>query len=50
MGVTYQEKAELTAYQLKHVSQVWYEQWKDERLVTEGQITWGDFKMTFLDR
>ena len=35
-----QEKAELAAYQLKDVAQVWYEQWKDERPVLEGQITW----------
>ncbi|XP_027767754.1 uncharacterized protein LOC114074031 [Solanum pennellii] len=30
MGVSSQEKAEVSAYQLKDVAQVWYEQWKDE--------------------
>ncbi|TMX04375.1 hypothetical protein EJD97_009111 [Solanum chilense] len=39
MGVTHQEKEELTAYQLKDVDQIWYEQWKDERPVREGWIT-----------
>ena len=34
------EKVELAAYQLKDVAQVWYEQWKDERPVVEGRITW----------
>ena len=45
IGVTSQEKEELVTYQLKDVAQVWYEQWKDERLVREGQITWGALKM-----
>ena len=31
MGVTPREKAELAAYQLKEVAQVWYEQWMGER-------------------
>ena len=38
------------AYQLKEVSQVLYEQWKDEKPVIEGWITWESFKTTFLDR
>ena len=33
MGVSSQENAELAAYQLKDVGQVWYEQWRDERPV-----------------
>ena len=40
MGVTSQEKRELTAYQLKDVAQVWYGQWKNESEVREGWITW----------
>ncbi|TMX01860.1 hypothetical protein EJD97_023393, partial [Solanum chilense] len=40
MGGSSQEKAELAAYQFKDVAQVWYEQWKDERPVVEGRITW----------
>ena len=50
MCVSPQEKAELAAYQLKNVAQVWYEQWKDERPVIEGRIIWGAFKMDFIDR
>ena len=48
-GSVISRKVELAAYQLKDVTQVWYEEWK-ERLVREGRITWGDFKMDFLDR
>ena len=47
MGVSSQEKAELAAYQLKNVAQVWYEQWKDERPVREGRITFGSFQGDF---
>ena len=50
MGVTSQEKAELVVYQLKDVAQVWYEQWKDQRSIREGRVTWGTFRKTFLDR
>ena len=50
MGVSSQEKAELAAYQLKDVAQVWYEQWKEETPIREGPINWGSFKMAFLDR
>ncbi|KAH0636267.1 hypothetical protein KY290_036703 [Solanum tuberosum] len=50
MGVSPREKAELAAYQLKDVAQVWYEQWKDERPVRAGLVDWGLFKLTFLDR
>ena len=47
MCVSPQEKAELAAYQLKNVAQVWYEQWKDERPVREGRITFGSFQGDF---
>ncbi|XP_010314145.1 uncharacterized protein [Solanum lycopersicum] len=50
MGVSSQEKMELAAYQLKDVAQVRYEQENDERLSIAGQITWGAFKTTSLDR
>ena len=50
IGVSSKEKAELAAYQLKDVAQVWYEQWKDERPMRAGPIDWGVFKMTFLER
>ena len=49
MGVSSQEKAELAAYQLKDVVQVWFEQWKDERPVRESWVTWESFKTYFLD-
>ena len=48
MGVTSQEKAELFAYQLKYIGLFWYEQWKDERPVREGQITRGLSKLLSL--
>lgn len=45
-----QEKAELSAYQLKDVTQVLYEKWKEERPVTNGPVIWASFKTTFLNR
>ncbi|KAH0652607.1 hypothetical protein KY289_030285 [Solanum tuberosum] len=50
MGVNPGEKAELVAYQLKGVFQVWYNQWKEARLVGAGPIEWEMFKLAFLDR
>lgn len=41
MGVSSQEKAELSSYKLKDVTQLWYEQWKDERPIIEGRISFG---------
>ncbi|XP_055825507.1 uncharacterized protein LOC129894036 [Solanum dulcamara] len=38
IGVTLEEKAELAAYKLKGITQVWYTQWKSERV--EGLIGW----------
>ncbi|KAH0689089.1 hypothetical protein KY289_016447 [Solanum tuberosum] len=38
MGVTLGEKAELTAYQLKGVAQVWYNQWKKARPIREEKM------------
>uniref|UniRef100_M1DBL0 Gag-pol polyprotein n=1 Tax=Solanum tuberosum TaxID=4113 RepID=M1DBL0_SOLTU len=38
MKVTLVEKAELVAYQLKSVAQVWYTQWKRNRTVGTGTI------------
>src|SRR5688572_21478277 len=49
MGVTTSEKAELAAYQLKGISQVWHDQWKETRGIEDGPVTWEDFKMAFLD-
>ncbi|XP_049359570.1 uncharacterized protein LOC125824260 [Solanum verrucosum] len=50
MGVTTIEKAELATYQLKDVAQIWYEQWKDSRLVGVSPIEWEVFKSAFLER
>ena len=32
------------------MAQVLHDQWKDERLIREGRITWFEFKRAFLDR
>ncbi|WMV41736.1 hypothetical protein MTR67_035121 [Solanum verrucosum] len=37
-GVTPVEKVELSAYKLKGVSQVWFNQWKEERAVDAGPL------------
>ncbi|WMV13609.1 hypothetical protein MTR67_006994 [Solanum verrucosum] len=50
MGVTSIEKAELAAYQLKDVAQIWYTLWKSNRPVGEGPIEWGLFNEAFLGR
>ena len=44
------EKVELAAYQLKHVSQTWYTQWRDNRALGAGPINWEVFMREFLDR
>ena len=49
MGVSPTEKAELAAYQLKGIAQIWFNQWKASRLGDDGPITWGEFKRAFLD-
>ncbi|XP_049410521.1 uncharacterized protein LOC125873689 [Solanum stenotomum] len=50
MGVSSVEKAELDAYQLKDVDQVWYDQWKGERPVGAGSVEWESFEVAVLDR
>ncbi|WMV46733.1 hypothetical protein MTR67_040118 [Solanum verrucosum] len=40
MGITSLEKAELSAYQLKGVAKVWFNQWKEEREVDVGPLDW----------
>ena len=50
MGVSISEKAELATYQLKDVAQTWYVQWRDNRLLRDGPVTWEIFKEAFLDR
>ncbi|WMV51096.1 hypothetical protein MTR67_044481, partial [Solanum verrucosum] len=48
--VTPVEMAELDAYQIKGVAQVWFNQWKEERAVDAGPLDWKKFKGAFLDR
>ena len=50
MGVSSIEKDELASYQLKDVSQTWYVQWRDNRPLRGGPVTWEIFKKAFLDR
>ena len=43
------EKAELAAYQLKGVAQIWVDQWKGEK--GNGYVVlWEEFKLAFLNR
>ena len=50
IGVSSSEKAELASYQIKDVSQTWYVQWRDNRPLRGGPVTWEIFKVAFLDR
>ena len=50
MGVTLQEKAELSSYQLKDMAQTWYVQKKDNRPLRVGSVTLEVFKKEFLYR
>ena len=49
MGLTTSEKVELVTYQLKDMAQTWYVQWKDNRPLGGGSVTWEIFKKAFLD-
>lgn len=48
MGLITTEKAELDAYQHKHVAQTWYNQWKDSRALGCGSMSSEIFKRAFL--
>lgn len=50
MGLTIRDKSELSTYQLKYISQTWFVQWRDNRPLIGGQVTWEVFKKTFIDR
>ena len=50
MGLSTSEKVELATYQLKVVSQTWYVQWRDNRSLRGGLVTWEVFKNDSLDR
>ena len=49
MGVSSNEKAELVTYQLKDVAQTWYTQWRDNRALRAGPLSWEVFRRDFLD-
>ena len=49
MGLTSNEKFDLTSYQLKDVAQTWCTQWRDNRALREGPITWEVFIRAFID-
>ena len=48
MGVTSKEKAAQDLYGLRDFAQLWYTQWKDNRLIESGSIEWEEFKNAFL--
>ena len=49
MGVGPNEKEEVVAYQLKGVTQIWFDQWKGEK--GNGYVVfWEEFKLAFLNR
>ena len=50
MGVSPQVKEELSSYQLRDVSKIWYTQWKDNRKEESGPIEWKEFKEDFLGK
>ena len=50
MGFPTSEKAEFATYQLKDMARTWYVQWRDNRSLRGGPVTWEVFKKAFLDR
>ena len=50
IGVTPRKKAELAAYQLKDVSQVWFEKLRVERPLEKGSVDWEELNEAFLHR
>ncbi|XP_015064617.1 uncharacterized protein LOC107009802 [Solanum pennellii] len=50
MGLTISDKVELDTYQLKDVAQTYYIQWRDNRPLRDGSVTWEIFKKAFIDR
>ena len=47
MGVSSSEHAELATYQLKDVTQTSYVQWRDNKPLRGGPVTWEIFKEAF---
>ena len=50
MDVSSEEKTEIASYNLNDMAQVWYEQWRNERIVKKYLVDWDSFKTVFLDR
>ena len=50
MGLYTSEKVELATYQLKDAAQTWHVQWRDNRTLTGGLVTWEVLNNTFLYR
>ena len=50
MGFSTSENDELTTYQLKDMAQACYVQWRDNRTLRDGPMTWEIFMKAFLDR
>ena len=48
MGLSTSEKAGLATYQLKDMDQAWFVQWRDNRPLRDGPLTWEIFKKDFL--
>ena len=40
VGLSNSQKSELATYQLKYVAQTWYVQWRDNRPLRGGPVTW----------
>ena len=50
MGLSISEMAKLDTYQLKEMAQAWLVQWRYNRPLRGGPLTWEIFKKGFLDR
>ena len=50
MSLTTSEKIELATYQLKDVAQTWYVQWRYNRPLRNGPVTYEIFKTGYLDQ
>ena len=50
MGLSTSEKAELSTYKLKDVALTWYVQWRENRPLRGGPVTWEVLKKAFIDR
>ena len=49
LAVTSRERVELATYKLKHMGQVWFKQWRDERPLRDVPVHWEAFKEAFQD-